>query len=445
MYFLSARFLAFICLIIAFCTQIGCQPEAASEDAVATSDEPSTSSVPLQVVVATEVSDIALIKRRWQADSDQPIELTQVTTDELLSKQPPASDILIFPARELVELSLANAVYKLPDAAMVDANSDDNQPIRLSESELSQVRLGEDLYAMPLGVSLPVLVASESFPLASEESHSWQQVVESLSKPEETQPVHTDEPDLEALVDRFLFIVGGVTDRNTKYGLLFDIQSMNPRITESEFVESLKILKQLGNQPDGAISVLGTHSQAWTWAAAADESRLAIAVPILLDADASAINSGQLLYVPSNTESLDDTVEWNTGSGLCVAMSSNCRQSQQAIEFIKWLRAPQTRSAVSSNFLGVQPGSPTTSADATSWIALQNARPVLQRYGLIKEPSLPKSQQYRAALAEQIVEYLAGNQSAEDALNKAEAKWKEISQSLGEDLRKAYERSLGLN
>ena len=423
-------------LIFAAGLLTGCQPSADTRSQVNQTEAPQASSVPLEILIASNAEGLELIERRWQADSDQPLSIKQISIDELTSDNPPNADVILFQSRYLLDLIQQKVIYKLSDAAFVGA---DDQMIPLSEAEVSQVRYRGQRFAMPLGCTLPTLVANDKYPDASG-MLSMDEILAELDLTGGLTEVDRDVLNSDALVDRFLYLAGSFSDRNPKFGLLFEMQSMHPRLSRPEYVAAANGLKALTKQKDGSASVYASHSYAWRWATQGESARVAVSIPTLLDRDAEAVSTGKLIKLKPQQGSGG----WNTGGGIVAAIAATCRQSSQSIEFIRWLRRAANRDAIAPLIVGVQSDTPTQGAEQLSWLARQEQIESLNTFGLSKEPSLPKAGQYRKLLAGELVSILEGKKTTEEGLRDASEAWKKIHATQQGDLRSEYEQSLGL-
>lgn len=431
--------LSLFCLALAIF--VGCQPgDSSVEEAEQAIEEPKVSSVPLQILVASSVKDDSLITRRWQADSDQPIQFQEISMEDLLGKDVPSSDVILFPSRHLLDLIQSGTIYKLSDKAF-ESGGEEAVAIQLSAVERSQVRYRGQNFAMPLGCTLPVVITNDAFTSDLKEPVTWDEVLSGIESNATINGAGDLDVNEDALVDRFLFIAGALTDRNSKYGLLFEMQSMKPRLAENEFIEAAAVLQQLSKQENGLVSVVGSHSDAWLWATQGEEPRVAVAVPSLLSKEAEEVASGKVAQVKSPRGSAG----WNTGAGLVAAISSRCRQSEQSIEFIKWIRNSGTRAAVSPLIVGVETDASALNSEQLSARARQQQVDSLTQFGLTKEPSLPKTREYRAALAKELLAVVVDGKDSAEAMQSALEEWKTISDSQEGDLRAEYEQSLGLD
>jgi ABC-type glycerol-3-phosphate transport system substrate-binding protein len=297
---------------------------------------------------------------------------------------------------------------------------------------------------------LPLFVASNTFPPADQPT-TWADVLDILNLSEVDTPqfdVASQAVDRDAIVDRYLAIVATLTARDPNYGLLFDLQTMHPRLQEESFVNAARLLATLAMQPDGIASVVGNHSQAWSWAANHPQAALAIAPPAMLSSTAFEVATGhiiQLQHASSEASGRTPLSGWNGGSGLLASLSSQCRQSTHATALLKWLNDPSTRSVLTQFAPGIESPTPVGGTDSLAWKGQQMLSRIASSGGVSLEPRLPQALAYRHALADALLSFLSGQENAQQAMRTADKRWREITAEAGQSLqRRNYEISLGL-
>jgi hypothetical protein len=468
----SMRNLLFRLIIPAFCLVAGCTNSRDAEPSVVSpSVAMEASSVPLRVWVVAPVSDVQIFLRQWQSNSDQPLDIRPISEEELWAESTIACDVLLYPARLVGELAKRGWIVKLPGGvkAVSELASEDVAVAPAPAAWRSQASYAGLTYAVPLGCSIPVFAASQSLAdvLKTDEAPAtWSEVFAALEiEPADglKQPLDEKAMDRDALVDRYLAILATLSQRDPAYGLLFDMQSMQSRLKESDFVRGMQILASLSSQADGQVAISGSHSQAMTWATSKSTPALAITVPALIDSQAAAIKSGQIIRVSenyevamenrsgaepanptANTPARPTALAWNTGGGILASMPSSCRQSNQATAFLRWLADPTTRAGVGNLILGVESTSAGSGMESIGWKARQALAPVVASKSVAQEPRLPSASQYRRALADELIQFLSGRKTARQALADADRRWQEITDAAGPGQRLDYEQSLGL-
>ena len=411
---------------------------------IASADE-RPSKVPLRVWIASDVSDVSLVKRQWLADSEQPAEFTILDEQELLAQTECNCDVVVYPARLLGDVIARNWIVGL---SRLNPEQNDESSNPRSDAALAQATFDGQPMAVSLGCSIPVIAASDAMSVELEsDAVSWPKLIANLEVEKESQRSIEKldfQLDPSALVDRYLAIVATLSERNAMYGLLFEMQTMQPRLTEDEFLEAAGILMDLSRQPDGLKSVLGSHDDTWSWLGENQQAVVAIVPPAVLSQAALADVQGTTIEIerPSSDSSLSG---WNTGGGLLASLPTNCRQTDRATAMIRWFGTDKTRSTIAPMLRGAESPAVQTGAETLAWQARQHLVDALADAAIPKEPSLPHSLSYRRVLGEQLIEFLVGDKSATQALQDAAAAWSDITNEAGvEGQRTQYEKSLGL-
>lgn len=418
--------------------QTGCQP-AENEEALDVVQPPRVSDVPLRILILGEVPEPGLIKRQWLADSDQPIEI-EAAPGELELARIEQCDVVVFPAMLIGDLVAAEAIYELPalDSLGMDGESTSMAP---SGGRLAQVKYGDSVFATPLGCSLTLVLGNASLKAAlgdEDAAHTWDEVLANIEAGDEAD---FSEVDLDgvALVDRFLAIVAALTERTATYGVLFEMQTMQPRLTQFEFVRAAEILKSLAKQPGGAKAVGGSHSQAWQWASQGERPRVGISIVNQIDATARETVEGEIISIESATSAKG----WNTGHGMVASVSTNCRQSAQATAFLNWLSSSNTRTSMANSMKGVDAPGGLGATDGLAWRATQ-LLPELLSNDVPHEPSLPGALNYRDCLADGLTRMLTDDIDPQVVLGEVQKQWQKVTEEQAIGQRTQYEKSLGL-
>jgi hypothetical protein len=403
----------------------------------------STSSVPLRMWIVGQVSDPSLVERAWLTGSDQKLEIRTLTAAEFLAEPACDCDVALLPARLLGEMLDRKWLTKLPNSL----TAPDELAPQVPTAWERQVSYGGERWGVPLGCSVPLAIVSAPAAETAAQAENWNSLLESLAIRSADKPAVKIDPasvDRDALVDRYFAILGGLSQRTPDYGLLFELQTMKPRLTEPEFVRAaeilLSLLQQATDDNSTAIqAVVGDSSQAWSWINAQTQPALTIVTPALLNAAAARETGSKALRIPKKW------IGWNTGSGLIAAQSTYCRQSARATELLRWLRQSETRHTLSPLIVGVESASPSAGADSSASQASGIANELANNSSLPSELRLPRAAEYRNALASSLVAILSGAQPIADSLAEAAAAWQSITDARGREVQRSdYEQSLGL-
>jgi hypothetical protein len=446
----SARFqpLWVLCAASALLLLTGCPSNTRQVPSRAGAASPSVSSVPLRIHVVGELSSPEVIERRWLASSDQPIQIKAQSVEEFLAAADLKADVLLFPSQLLGELIQRDWIIKLPELPSESGVSADDEATRaFSAAALAACQYGGSTYAIPLGCSVPQFIASpalaELFPTGGEGGDpqvTMAQLSEQLAAlyGEHESPTAFAEESMDrlALADRFLSLMFQLTDRDARYGVLFDIETMQPRLQAPESKQAAELLRLLARQPDGLVSVLGSHDAAWNWAATHEKPVVAIATTTRLGPEALESTAGRLLQV-------ENAKPINVGRGLIVAVSANCRQTFHSLNFIKWLSLTSTAQVLAPLVRGVDPIQP-LSIDATAWRARQSISQSLNVDTVPQEPRFHRAHAVRLTLADALVEVIVKEKEIDRAFGEAMLRLSETTSQAAGRFERDYKTSLGL-
>lgn len=429
----------------------GCKPTETTDSGTdQTGGRPAASDVPVRIWAVAPIDDPDILKRKWLADSDQPIEVRSMSVEEFLSQDACACDIVLFPSRLTGELarrewivSLPTSFHEIDSVEAMDSLQSSTQPGAWS----AQSSYGGTDMSVPLGCSVPVWVTSESVKekLGDTENPTVDALLNLTANVEALQ-IDPAGVDKDALVDRYLTILGTqLNDRNARYGLLFELRSMQPMLNQNEFVKSAELLKRLASQTSSGIAAVGSHDAAWKAVAESEEDVVTIASSNLLSESTASARQGNIVAQLTATDG-KLAGNWNTGGGLVASISYDCSQSAQAILLLKWFRENSTRAFLAPVLPGVEASTPVFGADSLSWLARQRSLKSLGAVIIPQEPRLPGATEYRAALADELVSFLAGEVSARNAMSGVVKRWNAVTEVTGSlQLKQEYERSLELN
>lgn len=436
---------------------VGCLPQRADSDDVSTEESTNdaqaseqtrsalrASKVPLRIWIVGRMEQSEMLSRQWLSDSEQPIEVRIVAAEDLLSQQSVPADVLIYPSRLLGDLSHRQWIVKLPESlktGMAATGTDSAVSLNGLPGLISATSYDGVQFGLSLGYSMLSLMGSQS---ARFEKMTYLQLTERLSELTAGDTVLAQNGsidfssmavDREALVDRFLAIAFGLSPVNSKYGVLFEVRSMKSRIAKEEFRLAAELLKKLTSQRDGLLSVVGSHSQALRWVHDCPTECYAFVSASELDLQSQSADRPKWIQ-------WDQTKPWNSGAGMVVSITSQCRQTAQSIRFLEWVSQPRTLSSLESHLPGVvsQSGVGGRLVDRVN----QRNASIFSDYNLSCEPRLPGVQRYRSALAEELLAILDGRKTVDEGLQAAASAWDAITGPGLPGLQNEYEKSLGM-
>ncbi len=408
---------------------------------------PPVSNIPLRIRIVGTVTTPEFIERRWLSGSEQSIDIQSQGVDDFLASSSCDADVVLFPARLIGELVERDWIAKLPNLEYAQSDEADLEEARtFPDAWLSQCTYGGVTYALPLGCSITNFIASESYAAPLQAAESDREPVDSLetllvalpqAKNKATRTLDADVIDRNALVDRFLALTFALTDRKTQYGVLLDLETMQPRLTEPEFQRAAEWLCRLAEQPGGGdTSTIASHSAAWSWASQNDQATLSIAAANQLNEEAAKITDGAMINVP-NAQLI------NSGGGMLAAIAVSCRQSHQSNLFMKWLVEPQTSQFLSPLITGIDSPTP-INIESLAWRIQQGNAQVVQNDQLPQEPRMPGAHEMRMKLADELLAMLSGSKNPDQSLSDAQRGWEAMLGSNRDAIKLHYQQSLGL-
>ncbi len=413
---------------------------------------PSVSSTPLRIWFVEPNADLELVRRQWQSVSEQAIELETLNVTNFLAKPSCDCDIVIYPARLLGELVKRAWLSRSHAPASSTKNSRETAVVTLPPAWIAQCRYAGHTWARPLGCPIPLMLSdSKSGWDADKFPSAWQEVWRPASSNDQRQAIKPSEINRDALVDRFLTIACTLTRRNLKYGILFEMQTMRPRLEQPEFVQACEVLRELAQHSRDGIAASGDWSRAWAWLAEDRPGSISVGVAAIHDPAAQPVTTIRVSLCPPLLQS-DPTAElpttngtWNPGLGLIASLSEGCRQSSRADLFVDWLASSTARGSFAKTILGIDADAPISGTDASEWQVSQLERRMAGRVGVAIELRLPGTELYRAALAEQLTRILMNQVDISTGLKQVASEWEKITEQHDRKLQRTqYEYSLGL-
>ncbi len=449
---LLAKAVLGVLILATGCSQKNSPTEISVPDSAKT---PQVSQIPLRIWIVEPSANVELVRRQWQSVSEQPIELEVLSTASFLARPSCNCDIVVYPARLLGELVKRAWLTKVRNKPAEPSTAGESAVNVVPVAWLAQCRYGGDTWARPLGCSVPILLGDSRSGLSAQAAvKSWAELLKRTanenSQAAQSQPVQVA-VDHDALVDRFLTIAGSLSQRNPKFGILFEMQTMRARIGEAEFIQAAETLRTMARASRGGVAATGSWNQTWAWLMDDGEKSLSIGLAGQTEKSTQPTNTIRVAIGPSSMNVLGSEEKsasnfgWNTGSGLIASLSESCRQSSRADQFVEWLATPATRNILSKAIVGIDPDAPVSGPDASDWQVASLKRRLANRVGLPMELRFPGAERYRAALGQQLARILERNAEIADGLKQVAAEWEKLTDELGrKQQRTQYEHSLGL-
>lgn len=407
---------------------------------------------PLQVVLVdgTFADELQI---RWQAFSEQPLQIESITADQAVARSADATDVWIYPAHLLGDWVSGERVIPLPTAAAGKPYQPDSE---IAESGVGTIeswparwrlvsRFGESNYGLPLGAPL-LCLAGRNTPIekldrledsakpiedrTAAAAEIWKEILDG-AKTQAVSPDKTWRESLDglgkeqkdALVDRFLWIAAST---NAKRRGLFDLTRLQPRLLSAEFVLAAEVFVRIAELFPS--TTLATHSDAWQRLVGAkgDDAILAIAFP---SRSSGASSEGE------NREAIRcSKLMLNNSLGFQASIGRKTRQTSVASQFVAWLSEAEQRDALAKLTHGVErwPGQPNPDLIQPDVRAYYNSCNREQRLEpLTLSIRFAQASKYRDVLANALVAILKTPDKTKDQLGECVNAWNSITESVG--------------
>ena len=459
----------FLAVVLALINGLGCQSGSNKQELVA---EPTASLRPalkIWIVDASEIEREILV--RWQAASDQALQIEHVPADRIATREPFNADIVIYPGRLLGDLVQKQAIGRLPIQAIAQRLTEAADHVT-SESGAdswpprwrSIVTYGGQIYAVPLGAPKlgAVMLGLDSGPLKvldsllsntrDLDSQSMEQWTLFLDQAETALATSLDDrrktlddclskikPEEKAwVVDRFLFIASTTNARSRG---LFDLVKMEARLNQPDFSNSARVLSRMAHLFPETIAVEFTNAWDMVLSSTHVAANFAVGWPSSINrtvSDASSESSGKVEVA---------ALAWNPVRGLIASVGKKTRQTAVSCQFLVWLSEPEQREALRAVFSGIELTA--EQSDRNSVRDDYRAFQAINRRDLRVEPMelslrMANANQYRAILADCLIAVIRQPDQTDSIMASCSLQWDQLTVKLGiETQRISEEQSLG--
>jgi hypothetical protein len=352
----------------------GCPRDQQPAQPTSADSSPATrASVTLRVLVVNEpplVEAINRLRGEWAERSGGELNVQSATWADISQAKSLDADLIIFPSRYLGELCTRDWLRPVRASVLDDEELNAADFFPLVRNEV--IRWGGQTMALPLGVDDSAFTP-----------HAGPKSIEFLS----------------------LAAPGAVS--NERLGILFDAQTMKPRITEQAFVDALTKLPLLPKKGPGEVSSSSQPS-----------------IPILGYNDRIA------------------------------AVTSSSHNAASAFQLLEWLARADTTAQLARVNAHQLPPRRSLASKAALWPDKDpqeqaelgkalTARLSEQQFVLV--PRIPSIDEYLTALHDAVKAVIEDKRAAATALQKAADQWEQITTKLGRDKqRAAYLAHLGI-
>ncbi len=373
--------------------------------------------VPLRVLLVGAPGDKDAVSRGWQAVSEQAIQVDVLPlnradpsglSDALLAGAKKA-DVVIYPLVLVGEVVRNDAVVKM--------TADELKRIELEVGGLlpaarnGAARYGGATYALPLGCALPAVVAQANVePLESWEDYD--RLVENQWGGTAAEPTAAGRAGT-----MFLWRCRGIKN------WLFERKDLKPLVNTQPYVTSLELMLRTNER---YATKDQTPAQIWNLVGAG-KLRGGIGFP----EQRSGAMGDTLVFALPGTVNLSKVVL--DPFSPVVSLSASCRQTISSKRFLQWLAGGEGSRSVRGQVAGMTDLRGAASInDASSpydeWLAGQLEAPLTAPC-----PQLNAASSYLFALDKNVRRALAGEVTAQRALDEVAEQWASLTSAVGRD------------
>lgn len=443
--FLRVANLSKLLALMLFAISVGCDSSDKSTNEKAA--ESIVSTVPLRIISAGDEVLNNRIEAAWKAISEQPIELVSASGEDFVDRSR-KSDVVIFANYQMGDLQAENALAAFPEI-LTDPEGIDADTI-LPALAADVLPWGPDNVAAPLGTVYPALWYAEGIELNPQPT--WDEFTQRL---ETLQPGQAAEP----LADGWAAVaLLWRTATLTREMWLFDRQTLEPQIATEPYVRALnQMIEARKNYPDELMNPV----EIWQ-ALEAGDLKLAIGWPTVdvsqtSDVEPEAVQDALLNLAAYPMSEQVYLGQWRAGDGqplspvlspfgLSVAVATSCRQTPAARAFVRWIVGREGHASIRGAGNVVLPNrmlvTSTDSADALASgtvLSTDAERSAYDAYltDTLSNPSvrpslrIPAADRYLQILDSEILLALAGEKSAEAALQAVAQQWDQLTDQQG--------------
>ena len=450
------RFNPALLITIVMLSLVGCdKPETSTESA-----EPPRVPNPISVVFVEAGGVGDEIARRWEAETGAKVNCTEVSLADFADDDYAVlrkHDVVVSPTMLTGDLLENELITPLPGAVWSSEVLESRGLLRHCRTTLAS--FGQERFSIP--VSNPhfmmlirnELVETWGRPLPT----TWRGMMALVDKATELEnfEVNVSIPCAPGWAARsFIAIAAPEIRQRGNLNTLFNRRTMKPMLTTPPFVRGLERLKELAGEnislnPQTTVQQFqsGKSPIAIGWPSRSFEAQSTDESPIYDKTIVSRMPGTRQAYdvKTGKWKSLDvdsHTVEFTGFAATQISILRSASHPVDVYRFVEWLGSKRTTGSVLSvaSF-----GSPTRAAhlgNINNWAGDVFDQRTLDQYSdLLSEavespiyltfPRIPGSVQYWGALEEAVQSFLSGKTDALPALQQAEMRWEEITESFG--------------
>jgi len=442
----------------------GCKkPEdSASQSA---SSAPPRAAVQLAVVVVDDpslVSGVELLRGEWAERSGGQLTVTPWSIDELLEADELPADVVIYPARYVGTLVDRDWLRPVRDTVLQNRTFAFNDILPLIRNR-SQ-RYGDQVYALSLG-DPPLMLAWQAAALAevgATPPATWEEFDQLLPRLTQSASQAVGGSVLSGQFTRLkqtwaralLVRTIGYARHRGRTAVLFDPETMEPRITEPPFVRALKELTQMVGQgaPGGPAPRVVISWPAARVSKTGGQPRVGIQFTVLPRAS-EVYDPSRQRWTPNESA---EPIAMLGFAGRSASVTRWSRNATSAFKLLGWIASGETASQLSRRSDATCWFRESQVSQARGWLAGGAAEAGDGAARLVTElllgdrcfllPRIAGIDDYLESLDNVVGKAVLEGVSAEQALREAADRWNALSERYGKPRqRAAYRKHLGLD
>jgi len=426
------RFLVLLCLAVCGCRD---STEPADPAAAPAPSRP----VVLEVLVVDDAelaTGIQLLSGEWNERTGGEISVAECSLEELLAQEQLTADLVIYPTRHLGTLVDRGWLRPVRRSVLEDPDYDLSDVFPALRNQA--IRLGGEVYALPLGDPPLVLASGEELPQGV--ADNWEQFDAMERRLPENEPGAFPYPLAAELLARTL----ATTPPRDWPSLLFDSLTMQARLELPQVVRAVeRMIAQLGSdQPTGEeqvahVALPGTSESAAPWFTV---------LPRANQWYEASLNRWQPHEAPHSPMVLGL-------GGRLVSVTQASRNAASAFQLLPWLTRDANATQLSQRSENTLWFRSSQSPRADGWLPRHHAggnlapqlSEQLSRSDAYLFPRLPGVDEYLSTLEQGLQSAIQEGESPHEALRGVEAQWNTITERCGVDRqRAAYRKHLGV-
>ncbi|MGY8766825.1 MAG: ABC transporter substrate-binding protein [Pirellulales bacterium] len=459
------------CLILFTLSSVGCKdpvPEPAVVD----------NNLPISLVVIDDAHLAQTISREWLAQSDQPLEVKNLSVEELWAQKRLEADAIIYPPQLLGELVHRKWIEPIPKSVH------DNEV--LTESDFFslirryEIRWDKQLYALPLGSPAIVFMYREDIfeELELAPPTTWEEYQVCVETITEAQPKLTQFPNMQSATleplapgwkaNTLIARTAAYAKHRDNLSILFNFASMESNLHQPAFIQAAEDLKAVEQTiPDelkeltpaeiGNAFLEGKSAMALGWFTRSKQKDLdRVTLPInIVQVPGSRVifNQIQADWVPHNSGKAI-SVPVISSSGLVASITSRAVNTRSTALCLIRLTGSELGFPLSQESEKTTLCRNSTVPLMSNWLDHRFTTELAGKYGkalsrqlngnqTITALKIPSHQEYMQSLETAVGQLLEEETSAADALKSVSDQWNQITDRIGKDQQKrAFAESL---